>query len=119
MAESRFHVNLTNLNEREVFALNTLVTTFNVVNPRPFQKELIVHVLRGHSVLAVMPTGWGKSTLYQVPAVSLPGTAIIVSPLIALMDDQVASLRRMGVSAAAIHSGTIMNEQSANSRAAH
>ena len=106
MADSRFNVNLTNLNEREVFALNALATTFNVANPRPFQKELIVHALRGHSVLAVMPTGWGKSTLYQVPAVALPGTAIIVSPLIALMDDQVASLRRMGVSAAAIHSGT-------------
>ena len=52
----------------------------------------------------LMPTGGGKSICYQVPALCRPGTAVIVSPLIALMDDQVAALRQVGVNAGALHS---------------
>ncbi|MEO7271573.1 MAG: DEAD/DEAH box helicase, partial [Vicinamibacterales bacterium] len=55
---------------------------------RPGQEQVIAAVLRGEDVLAVMPTGSGKSLGYQLPAVILPGTTLVVSPLIALMKDQ-------------------------------
>ena len=71
---------------------------------RPGQERIVGAVLAGHDVLAVMPTGSGKSLCYQLPAVLLPGTTIVVSPLISLMKDQVDELNRRGVPAAALHS---------------
>ncbi|MCJ9429433.1 DNA helicase RecQ [Kordiimonas marina] len=68
------------------------------------QEEVISHVLAGGSGLLVMPTGGGKSLCYQVPALCRDGVAVVVSPLIALMQDQVTSLRQLGVRAAAINS---------------
>ena len=68
------------------------------------QDAAVSHVTRGGDALVLMPTGGGKSICYQVPALCRPGTAIIVSPLIALMDDQVAALRQLGVNAGALHS---------------
>src|ERR1700761_2270898 len=68
------------------------------------QAAVVRHVLDGGDALVLMPTGGGKSICYQVPALCLPGTAVIVSPLIALMDDQVAALRQVGVNAGALHS---------------
>jgi ATP-dependent DNA helicase RecQ len=68
------------------------------------QAEIIAHVLAGGSGLVLMPTGGGKSLCYQVPALCLPGTAVVISPLIALMQDQVEALRQAGVRAAALHS---------------
>src|ERR1700733_2767977 len=71
---------------------------------RGAQEAVIQHVLGGGDALVLMPTGGGKSLCYQVPALCRPGTAVIVSPLIALMDDQVAALRQVGVAAGALHS---------------
>ena len=68
------------------------------------QDAAVNHVARGGDALVLMPTGGGKSICYQVPALCRPGTAVIVSPLIALMDDQVAALRQLGVNAGALHS---------------
>src|SRR5918996_38432 len=72
---------------------------------RAGQADLVEAVLRGRDVLAVMPTGSGKSLGYQLPAVVLPGMTIVVSPLISLMKDQVDELNRRGIRAAALHSG--------------
>jgi ATP-dependent DNA helicase RecQ len=71
---------------------------------RPGQEQLVAAVLGGCDVLAVMPTGSGKSLGYQLPAVMLPGTTLVVSPLISLMKDQVDELNRRGVPAGALHS---------------
>ncbi len=68
------------------------------------QDAAVRHVVAGGDALVLMPTGGGKSVCYQVPALCRPGTAVIVSPLIALMDDQVAALRQVGVNAGALHS---------------
>ncbi len=68
------------------------------------QEAAVRHVVAGGDALVLMPTGGGKSICYQVPALCRPGMAVIVSPLIALMDDQVAALRQVGVNAGALHS---------------
>ena len=69
------------------------------------QEAIVRHVIGGGSGLVLMPTGGGKSLCYQVPALCRPGLAVVVSPLIALMQDQVAALQQLGVAAAALHSG--------------
>jgi ATP-dependent DNA helicase RecQ len=68
------------------------------------QEEVVRHIAEGGSGLVLMPTGGGKSLCYQVPALCRPGVGVVVSPLIALMEDQVAALRQLGVAAAALHS---------------
>jgi ATP-dependent DNA helicase RecQ len=74
------------------------------------QEEIIGHVLSGGDALAVMPTGGGKSLCYQLPALVRPGLGLVVSPLIALMQDQVQSLSQAGVRAAALNSGLSATE---------
>lgn len=71
---------------------------------RPLQGDIVHEVVNGGDALVLMPTGGGKSLCYQVPALARPGTAIVISPLIALMQDQVAALRELGVRAAFLNS---------------
>jgi len=78
---------------------------------RTGQREIIDLLCSGHNALAVMPTGAGKSLCYQVPAVLFDQLTIVVSPLVALMDDQVAGLRANGVAATSIHSGMSREDQ--------
>src|SRR5687767_12322290 len=73
---------------------------------RPGQEEVVRAALDGRDVLAVMPTGSGKSLGFQLPALLLPGTTLVVSPLISLMKDQVDELNRRGIRAAALHSAS-------------
>jgi ATP-dependent DNA helicase RecQ len=78
---------------------------------RPGQRELVEAALRGEDALGVMPTGGGKSLCFQLPAALLPGTAVVISPLIALMKDQVDVLRARGFAADAFHSGLDYDER--------
>ena len=78
---------------------------------RPGQEQIIDCLLDGEHVLAVMPTGGGKSLCYQIPAILSDGLTVVVSPLVALMDDQVAALSANGVGAVRIHSGMSRAEQ--------
>ncbi len=84
--------------------LTLLRRFFGYASFRPGQREIISACLEGRDVLGVMPTGAGKSLCYQIPALALEGTALVISPLISLMKDQVGALRQLGVSAAFINS---------------
>lgn len=82
-----------------------LARVFGFGGFRPGQEEIVAEVAAGRNVLAIMPTGGGKSLCYQLPALMRPGLTLVVSPLIALMRDQVRALRAAGVEAAALTSG--------------
>jgi ATP-dependent DNA helicase RecQ len=84
---------------------------------RGSQRAVIEHVTRGHDAVVLMPTGGGKSLCYQIPALLRPGLGVVISPLIALMKDQVDALRRAGVHAAALNSRLSPGEAAAIERA--
>lgn len=85
--------------------LNILKKYWGYDQFRPMQADIIQSVLDGTDTLALLPTGGGKSICFQVPALCRPGICIVVSPLIALMKDQVEQLHRRGINAAAVYSG--------------
>ncbi|MDG1097399.1 MAG: DNA helicase RecQ [Methylophilaceae bacterium] len=85
-------------------AIDILQTTFGYDSFRNKQQAIVDHVIAGQDALVLMPTGGGKSLCYQIPALARDGLAIIVSPLIALMQDQVEALQQLGVAAAFLNS---------------
>ena len=92
----------------------TLRETFGLDKLRQGQAEVIRSVLEGNHTLAIMPTGAGKSLCYQLPSLHLPGTTVVVSPLISLMKDQVDKLREAGLEAAQLNSALTTEEQDEN-----
>src|ERR1700745_2812247 len=85
-------------------AQSRLQTIFGFAAFRPGQADIVEAILGGRDVLAIMPTGSGKSLCYQLPALMGDGLTVVVSPLIALMRNQVAQLRSYGIAAAALNS---------------
>lgn len=92
--------------------LSAALAKFGLQTFRRGQKEVIEHIISGKDCLCVMPTGGGKSLCYQLPSLVRPGMTIVVSPLIALMKDQVDGLERRGISATLINSSLSHQEQS-------
>ena len=91
-------------------AADLLHSVFGFATFRPGQAEIVQSVLAGRDVLAIMPTGGGKSLCFQLPALIRPGLTVVISPLIALMRDQVRALKAAGVSAGALTSGNTPEE---------
>lgn len=100
-------------------ALNVLEHVFGYTSFRGEQQAIIEHLATGGDALVLMPTGGGKSLCYQVPALLREGTAVVVSPLIALMHDQVSALREVGVAAAYLNSSQSLDEMNEIERALH
>ena len=96
----------------------TLERVWGHTDFRGRQAEVVAEVLAGRDVLAVLPTGGGKSVCYQIPAMLRPGLGLVVSPLIALMTDQVEALKQQGVAAARLDSGVSLDDRSEIWRAA-
>ena len=84
--------------------LEILRNTFGFADFRGVQEQVVARVMAGRHTLAVMPTGSGKSLCYQIPALARPGTALVISPLIALMHDQIRAADAFGLRAASLTS---------------
>ena len=92
-------------------AVDLLQSLYGYDRFRGHQAEIIEHVRAGNSALVLMPTGGGKSLCYQIPALLRDGVGIIISPLIALMQDQVDAMQQLGVRAAFLNSSLAHSEQ--------
>jgi ATP-dependent DNA helicase RecQ len=99
------------MGDQAVYGIEDALSRFGLTSFRPGQREVIEQVVAGEDCMCVMPTGGGKSLCYQLPSVVRPGLTIVVSPLIALMKDQVDSLNQRGIPATLINSSLSMNEQ--------
>ena len=97
--------------ELETRLARILRERFSLQQFRPGQLGVLLSLLSGKDTLAVMPTGRGKSLLYQIPALFRPGIVVVISPLISLMKDQVASLKRLGIPSGCLHSGQEVSEK--------
>ena len=100
-------------------ALEILKTVYGYDAFRGPQARIVEHVIAGNNAFVLMPTGGGKSLCYQIPAIARPGMGLVVSPLLALMADQVAALRQAGVKAAALNSDLPAEERRALWRDIH
>src|SRR5882672_1310801 len=96
-----------------------LKRTFGYSEFRPLQREIIEATLAGKDVFALLPTGGGKSLCFQLPALSRPGLTVVVSPLIALMKDQVDAMQAMGVAATFLNSSLVAGESRPRLRGLH
>src|ERR1700744_1624234 len=93
--------------------------TFGYDRFRPHQREIMDAALAGRDVVALLPTGGGKSLCFQLPALARPGLTLVVSPLIALMKDQVDSLKAAGIPATFLNSSLEADESRARLRGLH
>jgi len=100
-------------------ALEILKTVYGYDAFRGLQGHIVEHVIAGNDAFVLMPTGGGKSLCYQIPALARPGMGLVVSPLLALMADQVAALRQAGVKAAALNSDLSSDDRRALWRDIH
>src|SRR3954467_13672305 len=99
------------LSQTETSALLALLKQyFGFTSFRPFQEEIIRDALAGKDVFALLPTGGGKSLCFQLPALAQPGLTVVISPLIALMKDQVDAMQASGVAATCLNSATPSGE---------
>ncbi|EMO29888.1 DEAD/DEAH box helicase domain protein, partial [Leptospira interrogans serovar Bataviae str. HAI135] len=92
-------------------SLSELKTLFGISSFRTSQEKIIADILSGKNCLVIMPTGMGKSICYQIPALVLEGLTIVISPLIALMQDQVLKLKQLGIEAGYINSSLSKQER--------
>src|SRR5512145_3365606 len=88
----------------------TLARHWGYASFKPLQEDIIASVISGRDTVALMPTGGGKSITFQVPAVAREGLCLVITPLIALMKDQINRLKQVNVKAMAIHSGMTREE---------
>src|ERR1700760_56464 len=102
--ETRYSKRMIHSRSNQADPLAILKTVFGYDTFRGRQQEIIAHAIAGNHAFVLMPTGGGKSLCYQIPALARPGIGLVISPLIALMEDQVTALRQAGVKAAALNS---------------